>query len=60
MSSRNWRDPSWVGVLPIRNGVNEVTKAQRMILFGKNEIDVEGKSTMSLLVNEVRFDVLFL
>lgn len=60
MSSRNWRDPSWVGVLPVRNGVNEATKAQRMILFGKNEIDVEGKSTMSLLVNEVSFDVLSL
>ena len=60
MSSRNWRDPSWIGIFPVQNGVDEATKLQRMILFGKNEIDIKGKSTMSLLVNEVAFDMLFL
>lgn len=60
MSSRNWRDPTWTGVLPVQNGVDEATVAQRMILFGKNEIDIKGKSTMSLLVDEVASDMLFL
>ena len=55
MSSRNWRDPSWVGISPVQNGVDEATRVQRMILFGKNEIDIKGKSTFSLLVDEVAF-----
>jgi hypothetical protein len=30
-----------------------------MILFGKNEIDIKGKSTLSLLVDEVTLLLLF-
>ena len=60
MPSRNWRDPNLVGIFPVQNGINEATRAQRMILFGKNEINIEGKSTMSLLVDEVAFVMFFL
>ena len=60
MFSRNWRDPSWVGIFSVQNGVDETTRAQRLILFGKNEIDIKGKSTISLLVDEVTFVILFL
>jgi hypothetical protein len=60
MSSRNWRDPSWLGIFSVQNGVDEATRVQRMILFGKNEIDIKGKSTMSLLVDEVTLVTLFL
>jgi hypothetical protein len=33
--------------------LDEQTREQRRLLFGKNEIDIEGKSTISLLVDEV-------
>ena len=59
-SSRNWRDPSWVGIFSVQNGVDEATRVQRLILFGKNEIDIKGKSTMSLLVDEVTFVITLL
>lgn len=36
-------------------GIDEATKEQRKIIFGKNEIDIGGKSTISLLVDEVSF-----
>jgi cation-transporting P-type ATPase 13A2 len=60
MSARKWRDPSWVGIFSVQNGVDEATRAQRLILFGKNEIAIKGKSTMSLLIDEVDFVILFL
>lgn len=33
--------------------LDEQTREQRRLIFGKNEIDIEGKSTISLLVDEV-------
>jgi cation-transporting ATPase 13A2 len=42
-----------VDVFSVQNGVDEATRVQRMILFGKNVIDIKGKSTVSLLVDEV-------
>ncbi|KAF8161197.1 P-type ATPase [Crassisporium funariophilum] len=50
---RDWRDPSCTGLVSIQHGLDEATKQQRHIIFGKNEIDIEGKSTVSLLVDEV-------
>jgi cation-transporting ATPase 13A2 len=41
------------GLLPVQGGVDEYVRRQRLILFGNNEIDIEGKSTVSLLVDEV-------
>lgn len=37
----------------MQNGLEEPIRQQRLTLFGKNEIDIEGKSTLSLLVDEV-------
>jgi cation-transporting ATPase 13A2 len=37
----------------VQKGIDDVTKEQRLTLFNKNEIDIEGKSTVSLLVEEV-------
>ncbi|KAF8893975.1 hypothetical protein BD779DRAFT_1504591 [Infundibulicybe gibba] len=50
---RDWRDPSWTGVSAIQNGVETSTRTQRRSLFGSNEIDIEGKSILSLLIDEV-------
>lgn len=48
-----WRDPSWNGLAAIQNGVNPIMRAQRSILFGSNSLDIQGKSTVSLLIDEV-------
>lgn len=37
----------------VQKGIDDGTQEQRLILFTKNEIDIEGKSTVSLLVEEV-------
>lgn len=50
---RNWRDPTWTGISTVQSGLEESTRRQRLALFGKNEIDIEAKSTISLLVDEV-------
>ena len=55
MYCRDWRDPSWSGLTSVQNGLQQTVRQQRHALFGNNEVDIEGKSTVSLLVNEVRY-----
>ena len=43
----------------VQNGIDSATKERRLILFGKNLIDVAGKSILSLLIEEVYPAVLF-
>ncbi|TCD71647.1 hypothetical protein EIP91_007394 [Steccherinum ochraceum] len=50
---RDWRDSSWTGVRSVQEGLSPSLKAQRLALFGDNIIDIEGKSTISLLIDEV-------
>ncbi|KAG7446211.1 uncharacterized protein BT62DRAFT_931667 [Guyanagaster necrorhizus] len=50
---RDWRDSSWVGVASVQNGLTDDVRKQRVTLFGPNAIDIEGKSTVALLVEEV-------
>nr|GAT56792.1 Ca-transporting ATPase [Mycena chlorophos] len=47
---RDWRDPSTNSTT---QGIESSVRQQRLLLFGKNKIDIEGKSTISLLVDEV-------
>ena len=58
LQCRDWRDPQWTSIANVQRGVDEPTKEQRFTLFNKNEIDIEGKSTASLLVDEVSTDTL--
>ena len=44
---------SWTGVPAVQNGLPDAVRKQRTILFGQNLIDVEGKSVLSLLIDEV-------
>lgn len=37
----------------IQNGLNPSTREQRSALFGPNSVDIQGKSTVSLLIDEV-------
>ncbi|TFK54011.1 hypothetical protein OE88DRAFT_1624988 [Heliocybe sulcata] len=50
---KDWRDPSWTGVLNVHAGLQQEVRQQRSTLFGPNVIDIEGKSTLSLLIDEV-------
>ncbi|KAI9059114.1 Ca-transporting ATPase [Trametes sanguinea] len=50
---RDWRDSSWSGLGSVQNGLRKEVQAQRMSLFGPNLIDIEGKSTLSLLIDEI-------
>lgn len=53
--SRDWRDHGWTGVGSVKNGLDGPLRQQRLTLFGPNIIDIEGKSIISLLVDEVSF-----
>jgi hypothetical protein len=53
--NRDWRDHSWTGVVSVKNGLEGHLRQQRLTLFGSNAIDIEGKSIISLLVDEVSF-----
>ncbi|KAF8622733.1 hypothetical protein AX15_006823 [Amanita polypyramis BW_CC] len=48
-----WTDPLWNTVSSVVVGLQQSTRQQRSILFGHNLIDVEGKSTLSLLADEI-------
>ncbi|KZT19690.1 hypothetical protein NEOLEDRAFT_1158964 [Neolentinus lepideus HHB14362 ss-1] len=50
---KDWRDPTWNGVLSVHGGLQQPVRQQRWTLFGPNVIDIEGKSTISLLIDEV-------
>ncbi|KAI0666684.1 Ca-transporting ATPase [Trametes maxima] len=50
---RDWRDTSWGGVSTVQDGLRKDVQTQRLSLFGPNLIDIEGKSTLSLLIDEV-------
>jgi hypothetical protein len=51
---REWRDGLWLSVPAVSGGIAPEVSAQRYTLFGANEINIESKSTVSLLVEEVK------
>ncbi|KAG6903012.1 hypothetical protein C0995_007445 [Termitomyces sp. Mi166 len=50
---RDWRDPSVITLASVQSGIEESLRKQRFLLFGRNEIEIQAKSTISLLVDEV-------
>ncbi|KAI1754422.1 hypothetical protein F4782DRAFT_29552 [Xylaria castorea] len=48
-----WKDPSWMSVRSLRNGIDGDEKDERERVFGANMIDIEQKSIPQLLVDEV-------
>ncbi|KIO30367.1 hypothetical protein M407DRAFT_69316 [Tulasnella calospora MUT 4182] len=52
-SIRDWRDPAWTKLPLLKAGLTTETRSQRHTVFGKNVVDVEAKSTLALLVEEV-------
>lgn len=49
----DWQDPGWINVKSIRSGLDGEERIRRSIVFGKNQIDVQQKSLVALLVDEV-------
>lgn len=50
---KDWRDPEWTSQAAISNGISWDQEKDRTAIFGKNLIDIEGKSISQLLVDEV-------
>jgi cation-transporting ATPase 13A2 len=51
--TKDWRDPMWVSTTGIAKGISWDSEKDRKTLFGGNVIDIESKSTLTLLVDEV-------
>ncbi|KAH9036902.1 P-type ATPase [Lactarius hengduanensis] len=50
---KDWRDHGWTGVGSVKNGLEGPVRHQRLTLFGPNVVEIEGKSIISLLLDEV-------
>lgn len=48
-----WKDPNWTHIRTLRAGIDGDEQEQREYVFGSNLIDIEQKSTVQLLVDEV-------
>ena len=49
----NWKDPSWTDVKSIRIGLDSDERLKREQVFGRNVIDIQEKTVLQLLVDEV-------
>lgn len=50
----NWKDPKWTNVRSIRGGLDGDERYRREQVFGQNQIDIQQKSNLQLLIDEVR------
>ncbi|RGB37802.1 hypothetical protein C1646_733303 [Rhizophagus diaphanus] len=48
-----WRDPSWTSTKILKKGITRDVHNEREIIFGPNVIDIQEKSTLQLLTDEV-------
>ena len=55
----SWKDPTWTNVKSIKAGLDTDERLKREKVFGMNIIDIEQKSVPQLLIDEVRFILLF-
>lgn len=51
--SAGWKDPEWTDIRLVRCGLDSDEKALREVVFGRNLIDIEAKSSGQILVDEV-------
>ncbi|KAF8477462.1 P-type ATPase-like protein [Kalaharituber pfeilii] len=50
--NNSWKDPSWINMKKLRQGIEGGDKDYRSLVFGKNVIDIEEKSVTQLLIDE--------
>ncbi|CAB4425371.1 unnamed protein product [Rhizophagus irregularis] len=48
-----WRDPSWTSTRILKKGITRDVHNEREIIFGPNVIDIQEKSTLQLLTDEI-------
>ena len=53
MLCSDWKDPKWTDTKSIRAGLDSDERHKREQIFGKNQIDIQQKSILQLLVDEV-------
>lgn len=53
VTNYDWVDKNWVDVQEIREGIDNDIQEDRQVVFGPNIIDINEKTTMQLLVDEV-------
>lgn len=51
--SSGWKDPTWKRAGDLQSGIDSDEKSNREKVFGTNIIDIEQKSILKLLVDEV-------
>lgn len=52
-TNSNWYDLRWLNVKNLREGTSQVLQEQRLEIFGANNINIEQRSNLQLLVAEV-------
>lgn len=52
-TNSNWYDSNWLNLNHTSNGVSQTLHEQRIEIFGENNIDIEEKSTLQLMMDEV-------
>ncbi|KAG8733074.1 hypothetical protein FRC12_018986, partial [Ceratobasidium sp. 428] len=50
---RNWRDRNWTQAAVTSGGLGTPVRVQRTTAFGANEVEIEAKGTVALLVDEI-------
>ncbi|KAF2750201.1 P-type ATPase-like protein [Sporormia fimetaria CBS 119925] len=50
--ANTWKDPAWTDISALREGLENEERDYRELVFGRNNIDIEEKSTSQLLVDE--------
>ncbi|KAG8686375.1 hypothetical protein FRC09_014172, partial [Ceratobasidium sp. 395] len=50
---RNWRDRNWTQAAVTSGGLGSPSRVQRTTAFGANEVEIEAKGTVALLVDEI-------
>lgn len=52
-TNSNWFDARWLNVKNLKDGVSHSVQDQRQEIFGRNTIEIEDKSVLQLLTDEV-------
>lgn len=50
---KDWRDPNWTSGSAVSSGISWDAEKDRTTLFGKNEIEIEDRGVVGLLIDEV-------
>lgn len=51
--NNTWKDPTWDNTRSLRTGLDGDEKSFRQTVFGSNVIDIEDKTAIQILIDEV-------